>query len=135
MSSFQFFFQFGAAAQFAVDEADDVHFSSCGQFHVGQTVDVLVEDVADAFLSDVEAGEEFVAAAEWCLVVDGDACHYGDDVLLAHFGETDACLEQKLMPCVFHVVLVVGVVDDAFHVAFVVADLHLQLVCVVLHLL
>ena len=40
--------------QFAVDHTDAIHCGTQGQLVVGQTVDVLVEDIAGTLLGDVE---------------------------------------------------------------------------------
>ena len=93
-----------------------------------------MEDIADALLTYPEAGEELVAAAERRLVVNRDASHDGDDVLLQHLGKAYACLEQEFVPRVLHVMLVVGIVDDALEVALIVANFHLQLVGVFFHI-
>ena len=85
----------------------------------------LGEDVFYAFLLEFEFGNELVAALQRCLELHVEACHYGVCTLFVEFGEAHSVGEQELMACVLDVVLVVGVVDNALKVAFVVSDLHL----------
>ena len=100
---------------------------------VGHADNLLVEHALDAVACDIELGAELIAAAQRGLVVE---CHLGDDKVVTgstHIGKAEADGEEELMTRVLQVVLVVGVVDDALEVAFVVAHLHEQFVAIFFH--
>ena len=119
----------GAAGdEVSVLEADGVHAGTDAELAVGLASYVLVEYVADVFPDEAQGAEELVAAAQGGFVVYADA---GDDEVRAcvvECGEADAVGLEVLVSGVFEVVLVVGVVDDALQVTFVVAYLECLLV-------
>ena len=115
-----------ALFQFSVDEAH--RFYSCldNRLQVGQAEYVLVEHIFDALFLDVQLRQELVAAGKRSFESHAEACYNRVDALPVQFGKADSGGGQKLMACVFDVMLVVGVVHNALQVAFVVADFHFQ---------
>ena len=116
--------EYVAVGEFSVGEAYYVYLCLYGQFHVGGPVDVLVEDVSDAFVGYGCLHEEFVHSLKGCLEPHGDGCYDGVDAFPVHLGETESAGPEKLVAGVLEVVLVVGVVDYSLYVALVVADFH-----------
>ncbi len=95
------------------------------QLVVGLTVDVVSEDVAQPFLSHVDARQHHVVAVEWGLELQVHPCHDWVHVFfLVQFGVANAKAVDEAVACVLCVVEVVGIVHDAFDVALVVAHLH-----------
>ena len=111
-----------------VDDAHGFDLRLDNDLHVGQAVDVLVEHVLDAVLLDVELADELVAALERGLELHVEARYNSVGALLMELGEAHSVGKQKLMAGVLDVVLVVGVVNYALKVAFVVAHLHFEFV-------
>lgn len=118
--------QFCAFGKAAVDEADRFDGGADNGLVVGQAEDVLNEDVFDALLAHGKARHETVAAAQRRFERHLQTRHDGIRALLVQGGEADALGTQKLVACVFDVMLVVGIVHDALKVAFVIAHLHFQ---------
>ena len=116
---------FFTAGKGAVDDADTIDLCFDALDAVGLAVDVLLEDVADTFAVDVEAGKELLTSAKGRTIVDGDTADHDIDALAMKFFETDADTLDELMTGDLKVVLIVGIVDNSLYVAFVVARLQL----------
>lgn len=123
------------AGKGAVDDADTIDLGLDALDAVGLAVDVLLEDVTNAFAVDVEAGKELLSTTERCTIVDGDTAYHNVDALAMKVFETDADTLNKLVTSDLEIVLVVGVVDNSLDVTFVVARLQLQGVSVFFHFL
>ena len=120
--------EFVRIGETTVDDADGIDLGTDNDFVVGLAKDVLHENVLDTIFLYPEFGDEFVATFEWNLELHGESCHHTVDASLMEFGEADVVGKEKFVTCVFDVVLIVGVVDDALQVAFVVAHLEAQFV-------
>ena len=59
-----------------------------------------------------------------CLKLQIHACHNGIDTFFVHLGKRETTRLQEQVTCMFGIVEVVGIVDNAFDVALVVANLH-----------
>lgn len=88
---------------------------------VGQAVEVVIEHVFQSVFAQGYFRHKAVAASQGELELHFHTGHYGVDAAGVKVGKTDAAGAEELMPGVFGVVLVVGVVDNALQVAFVVA--------------
>jgi len=126
---------FFTAGKGAVDDADTIDLCFDALDAVGLAVDVLLEDVADTFAVDVEAGKEFLTSAKRSTIVDGDTADHDIDALAMKFFEADADTLDKLVTGDLEIVLVVGVVDYSLDIAFVVARLQLEGVSIIFHFL
>jgi len=126
---------FFTAGKGAVDDADTIDLCFDALDAVGLAVDVLLEDVADTFAVDIEAGKELLTSAKRSTIVDGDTADHDIDTLAMKFFETDADTLDKLVTGYFEVVLIVGVVDYSLDIAFVVARLQLEGVSIIFHFL
>ena len=113
-----------AFAETAVDETDQHDLALEADGFVGGPVDVLVEDVLEAVLLEPQTGDELVVAAQGSLVLQFHAGHDGIDASGVHLGKAKATLLQEQVTGMLGVVQVVGIVDDTFDVALVVAHLH-----------
>ncbi len=67
-----------------------------------------------------------LTATQTLLVGDRDFGDEGIESFLVHLPEVHAETLEELVSCVLHVMLIVGVVDDALQVALVVAYLHFE---------
>ncbi len=126
---------FFTAGKGAVDDADTIDLCFDALDTIGLSVDILFENVTNAFAVDVEAGKEFLTSAKRSTIVDGDTADHDIDALAMKFFEADADTLDKLVTGYFEVVLIVGVVDYSLDIAFVVARLQLQGVSVFFHFL
>lgn len=126
---------FFTAGKGAVDDADTIDLCFDALDAVGLAVDVLLEDVADTFAVDVEAGKELLTTAKGRTIVDGDTADHDIDALAMKFFETDADTLDKLVTGYFEVVLIVGVVDYSLDITFVVARLQREGVSIIFHFL
>lgn len=126
---------FFTAGKGAVDDADTIDLGFDALDTIGLSVDILFENVTNAFAVDVEAGKELLSTTERCTIVDGDAAYHNVDALAMKVFETDADTLNKLVTGDLEIVLVVGVVDNSLDVTFVVARLQLQGVSVFFHFL
>ncbi len=113
--------QFFAVAEAAVDEAYGIDLGAHADFIIRCTEDVLYEYPLDAFFLHTDAHHVLIATAKGGLELYGDACHNGIGASLMKVHKAHAVAEQKFMTGMLQIVLVVGVVHDALHVAFVVA--------------
>ena len=95
-------------------------------FHVRQAEYVLIKHVFDAFFLNAQLADKAVSAFQGRFESHVQPCHYRIYSLRVQVGKTDALCEQELVPGVFDIMLVVGIVYDALQVAFIVAYLHLQ---------
>ncbi len=86
-------------------------------------IDVLLEDIAHAFAINIEAGDKLLSTAQWRSVIDGDTADHDINALVVQFFEADADALDEFVAGHFEVVLVIGVVDNALDVAFVIASL------------
>ena len=84
----------------------------------------MVEYILDAFLLKVEFRYELVSTLQWGFESHGEASHYRIDSLLMKCSKTDTHRRQKLVTGMFQIVLIIGIIDDALQVAFIVAYLH-----------
>lgn len=126
---------FFTAGKGAVDDADTIDLGFDALDTIGLSVDILFENVTNAFAVDVEAGKELLSTTERCTIVDGDTAYHNVDALAMKVFETDADTLNKLVTSDLEIVLVVGVVDNSLDVTFVVARLQLQGVSVFFHFL
>ena len=126
---------FFTAGKCAVDDADTIDLGFDALDTIGLSVDILFENVTNAFAVDVEAGKELLSTTERCTIVDGDTAYHNVDALAMKVFETDADTLNKLVTSDLEIVLVVGVVDNSLDVTFVVARLQLQGVSVFFHFL
>lgn len=117
----------------AVDDANGIDLSTNAQLLVAGTEDVLHEDIADAFLLDPETAVEFITATKRHLELHGQTCHDTIDALIVKTCKTNTVTEQKLMTCVFDIMLIIGIVDNALEVALVIANLHAECVDIISH--
>ena len=67
---------------------------------------------------------ELVVAAQGCLKLQIHAGHNGIEAFFVHLGKRKTTRLQEQVTCMFGIVEVVGIVDNAFDVALVVANLH-----------
>ena len=118
-----------------VDDANAIDLGFDALDTIGLSVDILFENVTNAFAVDVEAGKELLSTTERCTIVDGDTAYHNVDALAMKVFETDADTLNKLVTSDLEIVLVVGVVDNSLDVTFVVARLQLQGVSVFFHFL
>ena len=109
-----------------VDDANAIDLGFDALDTIGLSVDILFENVTNAFAVDVEAGKELLSTTERCTIVDGDTAYHNVDALAMKVFETDADTLNKLVTSDLEIVLVVGVVDNSLDVTFVVARLQLQ---------
>ena len=117
----------------AVDDANGIDLRTNTQFLVACTVDVLHEDIADAFFLNPETAVEFITATKRHLELHGQTCHDTIDALIVKTCKTNTVTEQKLMTCVFDIMLIIGIVDNALKVTFIIANLHAECVDIVCH--
>ena len=125
--------EFVRIGETAIDDADGFDLGTNHDFVVALAEDVLHENVLDTVFLYPEFGDEFVATLERNLELHGESSHHTVDASLMKFGEADVVGKEKFVTCVFDVVLIVGVVDNALEVAFVVAHLHFEFVDVIGH--
>ena len=125
--------EFVRIGETAIDDADGFDLGTNHNFVVALAEDVLHENVLDTVLLYPKFGDEFVATLEGNLKLHGESRHNTVDASIVELGETDVVGKEKFVTCVFDVVLIVGVVDNALEVAFVVAHLHFEFVDVVCH--
>lgn len=118
-----------------VDDANAIDLGFDALDTIGLSVDILFENVTNAFAVDVEAGKELLSTTERCTIVDGDTAYHNVDALAMKVFETDADTLNKLVTSDLEIVLVIGVVDNSLDVTFVVARLQLQGVSVFFHFL
>ena len=118
-----------------VDDANAIDLGFDALDTIGLSVDILFENVTNAFAVDVEAGKELLSTTERCTIVDGDTAYHNVDALAMKVFETDADTLNKLVTSDLEIVLVVGVVDNSLDVTFVVARLQLESVSVFFHFL
>ncbi len=126
---------FFTAGKGAVDDANAIDLGFDALDTIGLSVDILFENVTNAFAVDVEAGKELLSTTERCTIVDGDTAYHNVDALAMKFFEADADTLDKLVTGYFEVVLIVGVVDYSLDIAFVVARLQLEGVSIIFHFL
>ena len=93
----------------------------------------MQEDIAEPFFLQVQFRDELVTAAQGGLELHVQPRDHGVCALLMKSRETDAMGKQELMTGMLDIVLVVGVVDNALKVTFIVAYLHLQFKDVISH--
>ena len=125
--------EFVRIGETAVDDADGFDLGTNHDFVVALAEDVLHENVLDTVFLYPKFGDEFVATLEGNLELHGESRHDTVDASIVELGEADVVGKEKFVTCVFDVVLIVGVVDNALEVAFVVAHLHFEFVDVVCH--
>ena len=118
-----------------VDDANAIDLGFDALDTIGLSVDILFENVTNAFAVDVEAGKELLSTTERSTIVDGDTADHDIDALAMKFFEADADTLDKLVTGYFEVVLIVGVVDYSLDIAFVVARLQLEGVSIIFHFL
>ena len=75
--------------------------------------DVLVKDELGGAHRTAQCRAEVLTAAQAFLVGDGDLGDEGIESILVHLSEVHAETLEELVACVLHIMLVVGVVDDA----------------------
>ena len=114
-----------AITQSSIDEAHQFYGSLEAEFLIVSTEDVLMEDISYALLFQPQAGEEFIVALQWHLVLQVHASHYCVHALIVHFCKAESAFLQEEMARMFHVVQIVGIVYDSLYVALIVAHLHL----------
>ena len=81
----------------------------------------MVKDVLDTLLLHVEFGDKLVTTPQGSLESHIDTCHYRVYPLLVQSGKADAGTQQKLMARMLQIMLIIGIIDDALQVAFIVA--------------
>ena len=91
---------------------------------VGDAVDVVLKDIAYALFVKVEAREELVVAFQWPLELQLHPGHDSVHALFVQVGKAHAEGTEKAVTSMLGIVEIVGVVDDALDVAFVIAHLH-----------
>ncbi len=101
-------------------------FRSENQFFVTSTVDVLQENVFQSFLTKVKGTDKLITAAERHLEIHRYTRHYSIKSLLVHLCKIHPMGMQEFMAGMFGIMLIVGIVDNALKVAFIVADLETQ---------
>ena len=123
-----------AVAQSSVDETHQRDVATKTKCFIRSAEDVLMEDVFDAILFEPQTRDELIVATQGSLEVELHASHHCVDTFSVHFGKRKATLLQKQMTRVLCVVEVVGIIDNALDVAFVVAHLHSGFKNVFIHL-
>lgn len=113
------------ARQAAVVDDDALDLTTGGEAAVHME-DVLMEDELGRAHRTAQSRAVMVSAAQALLVGDGDLGDEGVESIFVHLPEVHAQTLEELVACVLHVMLVVGVIDDALQVALVVAHLHLE---------
>ena len=101
-------------------------FRSENQFFVTSTVDVLQKDVFQSFLAKIKGADKFIAAAKRHLEIHRHTRHYSIKSLLVHRCKVHPMGMQEFMAGMLGVMLIVGIVDNALQVAFIVADLEVE---------
>ena len=84
----------------------------------------MIEDVAQTFLAYAELGDKDVVATQRCLILKVHSCHYGIDAFLVQTGKANAERLQVQMACMFGIMQIIGIVDNALDVALIVAHFH-----------
>ena len=87
---------------------------------------VLVEDKSDSLHLNPQAADHGVAAAQRRLVIDFHTVEHWDNAALLHLFKRKSGMAAKSVARVFEVVQVVGVIDYALAVEFIVAHLHFK---------
>lgn len=77
--------------------------------------------------------DKAVAAAKGVFVGNVDAGDHHVDALVVQGGKAGSGGFQEFVTGVFHVVLIVGIIDHALQVTFVVPYFHLYFKCVIFH--
>ena len=113
------------ARQAAVVDDDALDLTTSGEAAVHME-DVLMEDELGRAHRTAQSRAVVVAAAQALLVGDGDLGDEGVKSIFVHLPEVHAQTLEELVARVLHIMLVVGVIDDALQVALVVAHLHLE---------
>ena len=83
-----------------------------------------MEHVLDALLLEPQTRNELVVAAQGRLELQIHASHHSIDSFFVHLGKRKSALAEKQVTRVLGIVEVVGIVHNAFDVAFVIAHLH-----------
>ena len=105
------------------DDALDLSTSREAAIHME---DVLVEDELRGAHRTSKSRAKVLTATQALLVGDGDLGDEGVESIFVHLPEVHAQTLEELVARVLHIMLVVGVIDDALQVALVVAHLHLE---------
>ena len=111
--------------QAPVVDDDALDLTACSEAPV-EVQDILIEDELGRTHSTAECRAVVVATAQALLIGDRYFGDEGIQAIFVHLAEVHAQALEELMSRMLHVVLVVGVVDDALQVALVVAHLHLE---------
>ena len=111
--------------QTPVVDDDALDLTACSEAPV-EVQDILIEDELGRTHSTAECRAVVVATAQALLIGDRYFGDEGIQAIFVHLAEVHAQALEELMSRMLHVVLVVGVVDDALQVALVVAHLHLE---------
>ena len=125
--------------QFAIAQASIYYtyrFNRClnNYFTITLTEYILIENILDAFFLHIQFREKLITAFQRCLESHIDACHYRIDPLLVKCRKTDTGRQQELMARMFQVMLIIGIIDNALQVAFIVAHFHCQLINIFSHI-
>lgn len=107
-----------------IDETDEGDVTLETELFIAGSVDGLVEHVLDAILRKGEARDELVIASQGCLELQVHTGHNGINPLPVELCKTDAEATKKEVTGMFGIMEIVGIVDDALDVAFVIANLH-----------
>ena len=94
---------------------------------------ILLEYELDSFFIDIEARDIAVAALERGLILDFYPRYKSVNPFFVHLSEVLAKRLQEFMPSMFHIMLIIGVVDHSLQVAFVVTDLVCQFKNILFH--
>ena len=113
------------ARQAAVVDDDALDLTTGGEAAVHME-DVLMKDELGRAHRTAQSRAVMVSAAQALLVGDGDLGDEGVESIFVHLPEVHAQTLEELVARVLHIMLVVGVIDDALQVALVVAHLHLE---------
>ena len=92
-------------------------------------------DIFDSIFLNIQLRHELLAAAQGCLERHCQSGHDRINSFVVQFRETQAYARQEFMTCMLDIMLIIGIVDNALKVAFIVAHLHLQFKYVFFHIL
>lgn len=93
---------------------------------------ILQKNEARSATFNVELANKSLTRAQGYEIVNLGAAYHGVDAAAAHFGEREARALAEFMARKLKIVKVIGVVDNAFRVKFVVAHFQLKLKYVLL---
>lgn len=128
-----FLVKWSLSQQFAFVYAHAFYCSLEADLAIRNSDNLLVKYILDTLFGHIELRAKFITAAKGCFVVQ---CHFRHDEVIAfcaHIGKAKADGEEEFVAGMLQIVLVVGIIDNALKVAFVVAYLHQEFITEIFH--